>query len=235
MKSFHYGFLRALALMFALISLCGLATHAGLSAPKQVTKYPWVITGHFIYVEYIKSDKESVFIEDENQITVDIDFALVQHDPFDQAALYALDRADFNAKGEAKNVTESAGCINQTFWKRSGGGRIDGPSQSPWGPAANPATLTWFIKQKRFALHFQAPIEKGQVTMKSVSSCSSSPPVPVTSEYMWACDIEGVVDYNSKTKTYRFVFFDKYEVPYREESSLKCTVHVQGELTGPLK
>jgi len=52
---------------------------------------------------------------------------------------------------------------------------------------------------------------------------------------MWACDIGGAVDYDAKTKAYRFVLLDKYAVPYREDSSLKCTVHVQGELTGSLK
>jgi hypothetical protein len=197
-------------------------------------KYPWLITGHFTYVEYIKSNKEGVFIEDENQLTVQIDFALVQHDAFDQVAIYALDYADFNAKGEGTNVVESAGRKYCTSYKRFGGGPLDPPPENPWGPANDPATLTWLIKENRFSLHFQAPMGKGHVTMETWVDSEDSKS-SITSEYMWACDIDGVVDYNTKTKTYRFVFLDTYSVPYREDSSLKSTVHVQGELTGPLK
>ncbi|MCJ7610618.1 MAG: hypothetical protein MUP19_00015 [Candidatus Aminicenantes bacterium] len=234
MKSFKSRLLRAYCLVFALILLCSLGTHAGFSAPQQVTKYPWIITGHFIYVEYYKNDGEDGFLEDENQLTVDIDLAQIQHDPYDQIAIYVLDRADFSAKGKAWSHSKSGDCFYQVFWTRNGGGRIDPPSPNAWGPTPNPATLTWFIKQKRFALHFQAPIDKGQVTIKSTDTCNE-PTEPVTSDYLWACNIDGVVDYNAKTKTYRFVLFDKYEVPYRENTDLNCTVHVQGEMTGPMK
>jgi len=218
----------------SLLVLLGLAGHAGFSAPQQVTKCPWIITGHFIYVEYIKNDAEDGFLEDTNQLTVDIDFALAQHDPYGQIAVYFLDRADFSAKGEAWSYSKGGDCFYQTRWARSGSGRIDAPPQNALGPTGNAASLTWYIKEKRFAMHFQAPIEKGQVTIKSTDTCNE-PSAPVTAQYLWACDIDGHVDYNAKTKTYRFVLLDKYEVPYRENTDLKCTVHVQGELTGPMK
>lgn len=223
-----------LSLVLGLALLLSLATHAGPPAPQRAMQYPWLITGHFTYVEYTKSDKEGVSIEDTNQLILHfMDLALVQHDPFDYVAIYALDKADFNAKGEGTQVTVSAGRRYNTSYKRFGGGPLDPPPESPWGPADNPATLTWRIKENRFSLHFQAPMAKGEVTMETwIDDGKRS---SITSEYMWACDIDGVVDYNAKTKTYRFVFLDTTTVPYREDSDLRSTVHVQGELTAPLK
>jgi len=71
----------------------------------------------------------------------------------------------------------------------------------------------------------------GLVVIKTTDPCAKDPIEPITDDYLWACDISGVVDYDATTKTHRFVLLDTYEVPYRENSDLKCTVHVQGELT----
>jgi hypothetical protein len=43
---------RVFCLIFGLLSLFSLTTHAGSPAPQEATKYPWLITGHFTYVEY---------------------------------------------------------------------------------------------------------------------------------------------------------------------------------------
>jgi hypothetical protein len=97
----------------------------------------------------------------------------------------------------------------------------------------NPVTLTWRIKENRFSLHFQAPMEKGFVIMETWVDDGQRD--SISSDYMWACDLEGVVDYHAEIKTYHFVLLDTYSVPYREDADLRCTAHVQGELTAPLK
>jgi hypothetical protein len=52
--------------------LSSLATHAGSPALKGAMEYPWLITGHFTYLERIKSDKDNISIEDENRLIIDL-------------------------------------------------------------------------------------------------------------------------------------------------------------------
>jgi len=235
MKSDQSRSARAFPAFFGVLAVLGLAAHSGYSAPPKKAQIPKEISGDFTYADHIKTNIENERIEDDNKIVVEIDLTLSVVDPFGEAALYFMDNAGFSAQGKETVVSESAGCVSTLTRTRSGGGLMDPPSPDPYAPAPNPATLTWFIKDKKFAMHFQTPIQKGHVTQTSHSTCSTSPSEPVTSEYVWTCDLEGAVDYNPKTRTYRFVFLDKYQVPYRELKDLKCNVFVIGELSGKVR
>jgi hypothetical protein len=232
---------KTFGLYMGLLFLFSIAAHAGTTPPQQATKCPWLITGHFTYVEHVKSGR----LEDTNELKIEIDFGLVQCDPYDQLAIYALDRADFSAKGNAYEDSVyhngSQKCHAETKTTRGGGGRIDPPDTvrglpitkagTPLALESGVCTLIWYIKEKRFTGRFQAPRRMGLVIIKSTDPCARDPIEPITDEYLWACDISGVVIQDAAAKTYRFVLLDTYEVPYRENSELKCTVHVQGELT----
>ncbi|OGD26863.1 MAG: hypothetical protein A2Y56_16185 [Candidatus Aminicenantes bacterium RBG_13_63_10] len=221
--------------VFGVLAVFSLATHAGAPALSREMDLPWLITGHFTYVEYTKSNVDQVKVVDENTIKVEyVDFLLTRR-VFDQAALYTLDRAEFNAQGQGSRETRSAGCINYAMYDRSGGGKLDFPEEKFWAPSANPSHLTWLPGEDSFKLHFQAPIDSGTVTKTETSSCSNVKGDSITSEYLWACDLEGQVDYDAATKTYRFVLLKDYKVPYREDRDIESRVVVQGELTGPLK
>jgi len=241
MKPFRSSLSRIFCPVFALLFIFGPAAQARTPAPQQVTKCPWVITGHFVYVEHVKNGR----LEDTNQITVDIDFGLVQCDPYDQLGIYALDRADFSGKGNAYDesvyTNGNRECHSVTRTTRGGGGRMNPPDPArglpltqggtPLSLESGLCTLIWHMKENRFTAHFQAPRRMGLVVIKTTDPCARDPIEPITDDYLWACDISGLVDYDATTKTHRFVLLDTYEVPYRENSDLKCTVHVQGELT----
>ena len=243
MRSSFLILVKAVGFGLGTLGLFTLATHAASPAPQKASKCPWVIAGRFDYHEQVKSGD----FQDTNEIVVAyLEVGLVQCDPYDQMAVYTLDRLEFTAKGNAleEKVYNNGDhdCLYKRETMRSGGGTIDpadpvsGLPQTATGApiafASALTSLTWFRKDNRFSMHFQVPRDKGHVVIRTTDPCARDPVEPIIDDYLWTCDLSGVVGYNAKTKTYKFVLLDEYEVPYRDDpGNYTCTVKVSGELT----
>jgi hypothetical protein len=234
MKPFHSRLSKVICLILGIVSLFSLATHASSPAPQKALKLPKLIDGDFTYTEYIKSDTAERFIEDEEKVKVELTLELLQQDPSGQMAFYRLDNASFSANGKATFVIKSPaiGCVETHIYERTGGGLMDFIASTPTERQITPTTLIWFIQDKRFSLTFVSPVEKGKEIHTSNDSCSKDKPAPITSPHGWTLPLEGAVDYNAQTKTYRFVLLDKYTVPCRDAADLRSNVYVLGELKG---
>ncbi len=226
----------AFRLVCGLLFIFVLVAQAGPPAPKTTLRLPKTIDGDFTYVEYTKSDNPERFVEDQEKLTVELTLVLWQQDPNGQMAFYKLDNAGFRAEGKETFVIKSPGsngCVETHVFQRTGSGLLESYAQA--GPPITPTVLIWLISEKRFSLTFVSPEEKGTQTRTSSYSCTNDKPAPITSPYGWTISLEGAVDYDARTGTYRFVLLDKYEVPYREIPDLKSSVYVLGELRSKAK
>jgi len=231
MKPMRPNLLSIFCLVLGLFSLSSPGAHAGAPAPPKALKLPKLIDGDFTYTEYTKFEKPGNAIEDEEKISAELTFELLNWDPTGQMAFYRLDNAGFRAKGKVTFVIRSDdGCEETHISERTGGGLMDAMSSNPAGAPITHTLLIWMIKDKRFTLTFVSPLEKGQEIKTTRYTCPQTVSEPITLQYEWTIDLEGAVDFNARTNTYRFVLLDRYTVPYRENPELRSNVYVLGEL-----
>ncbi len=85
-----------------------LAMPADRVPTQKAPQLPWLITGHFVYVEHTNWEGNGIKIKDENVITVDVELALARQ-VLNQLAVYTLDHCEFTAKGEEETVNRIRG------------------------------------------------------------------------------------------------------------------------------
>ncbi len=218
-------------LAFLMVGTAGFGLQA---APRKAPplKAPAVLKGDFVYIETDKGKNKNFDWERYDRVELHAVECRLTSDAGASANLvqYMITKLNWHAVGNGRETSLSdQGCTYKADENAEGSG-----TETASFPMSMPGGLIWYPKDNRFELSFSTNSDKGH-WKKVYHPCHPGDTQVAELTKSWNVFIKGVVDYNPKTKTYRFLTFTDYKKPVEPGGETNVMVHAEGEARGTAK